>query len=65
MQLRDTELLTKEQLRRRLNLKSVRGIDEMVKHRKIPIIRLGHRTTRFSWPDVETALRKLTVLAVE
>jgi hypothetical protein len=64
MQFRDTELLTKEQLRRRLNLKSVRG-DEMVKHRKIPIIRLGHRTTRFSWPEVETALRKLTVLAVE
>ena len=59
------ELLNKEELRQRLHLTSVRGVDEMVKRRKIPVIRIGHRTVRFSWPDVEAALEKFTVRAVE
>ena len=59
------ELLNKEELRQRLHLTSVRGVDEMIKRRKIPVIRIGHRTVRFSWPDVEAALEKLTVRAVE
>jgi hypothetical protein len=59
------ELLNKEQLRQRLNLASVRGVDEMVKRRKIPVIRIGHRTVRFSWPDVEVALERLTLKAIE
>ena len=54
-------LLDKEGLRQRLNLESTRGVDELVKRRKIPSIRLGHRTLRFCWPDVEAALKRLTV----
>ena len=61
----EEELLNKEQLRQRLNLTSVRCVDEMVKRRRIPVIRMGHRTVRFSWPEVEAALEKLTVRAVE
>jgi len=53
-------LLTKEELRQRLNLPSTRGVDELTRRRKIPVIRLGHRTVRFSWPAVEAALKKLT-----
>lgn len=59
-----TSLLTKEELRQELNLPSTRGIDEMVKQRKIPVIRLGHRTVRFSLPDVMAALERLTVRAI-
>ncbi len=58
------ELLPKEGLRRRLNLPSIRGVDELVRLRKIPVLRLGHRTVRFSWPAVEQALSRLTVNAV-
>jgi hypothetical protein len=53
-------LLDKRQLRERLNLKSLRSVDEMIRDRKIPVIRLGYRTLRFSWPAVEAALEKLT-----
>jgi hypothetical protein len=65
MDAKANEWLTKEQLRQRLNLASVRCVDEMVKRKKIPVSRLGHRTVRFCWPDVEAALEKLTVRAVE
>jgi hypothetical protein len=54
-------LLDKEMLRQRLNLESTRGVDELVRKRKIPVIRIGHRTVRFSWPHVRAALEKLTV----
>jgi hypothetical protein len=57
-------LLNKEELRQKLNLISVRGVDELVKARKIPSIRLGHRTLRFSWPAVQAALARLTVKEV-
>jgi len=58
------EWLTKEQLRERLKLHSTRGVDEMMKRRKIPFCRCGHKTIRFRWPDVEAALEKHTVQAI-
>ena len=56
--------LDKEGLRLRLNLESTRAVDELVRRRKIPVVRLGHRTVRFSWPEVRAALDKLTVKEV-
>ena len=56
--------LTKEQLRERLNLPSTRMIDELVRKRKIPVIRLGHRTVRFNLVKVEAALERLELKAV-
>ena len=52
-------LLTKDQLREALNLPSTRMIDELVRKRKIPVIRLGHRTVRFDLVKVEAALDRL------
>jgi hypothetical protein len=57
-------LLSKEELREKLNLVSIRGVDELVRRRKIPCLRLGHRTLRFSWPHVQAALEKLTIREV-
>ena len=54
-------LLDKEALRKKLSLVSTRGVDELARKRKIPVVRLGHRTVRFSWPKVQAALEKLTV----
>lgn len=51
--------LTKVQLRDRLNLPSTRALEDMVKARKIPVLRFGHRTVRFDWPKVEAALERL------
>jgi len=59
------ELLTKEELRQRLHLPSTRGVDQMVKCGKIPVVDIGHRTKRFSWPAVLAALEKLTKQAVQ
>jgi len=58
------ELLNKEQLRAMLNLRSTRGVDELVRRRLIPVIVLGHRTRRFSWPDVKAAIAKVTVKSI-
>ena len=60
-QLRDTALLTKQQLAARLGADSTRLVDDLVATRKIPVIRLGHRTVRFLWEDVCEALKALTV----
>ena len=57
-------LLTKEQIREKLNLRSTRGVDELVRRRVIPVMVLGHRTRRFSWPAVQAALEKLTVKSI-
>jgi len=57
-------LLTKEQLRAALNLPSTRMIDELVRKRKIPVLRLGHRTIRFDLVKVMTALEKCELKAV-
>ena len=56
----DPELLTKEELRQKLNLPHVRIIEDMTRKRKIPVISLGYRTKRYSWPKVQAALEKLT-----
>jgi excisionase family DNA binding protein len=53
-------LLDKHALAQRLGM-SDDGILKLVARRQIPVIRLGHRTVRFSWPAVEKALGKLTV----
>ena len=58
------ELLTKEQLRARLNLPSVRKIDDMMKRRMIPFLKWGSRTVRFDWPKVQAALEKFEHKAV-
>ena len=59
-----SELLTKEELRERLNVPSVRVIEEMVKARRLPVIRLGYRTVRFDWEKVQAAIAKLEIKAV-
>jgi hypothetical protein len=56
--------LTKEQLRERLNLPSTRMVDELVRKRKIPVIRLGHKTVRFDLVKVMSALERLELKAV-
>lgn len=58
------KLLTKEELREKLNVPSVRVIEEMVKAKRLPVIRLGYRTVRFDWSKVQAALARLTVKAV-
>ena len=54
-------LLDKHALAQRLNM-SPGGILKLVAARQIPAIKLGHRTLRFSWPAVEKAMAKLTIL---
>ena len=57
-------LLTKEELRQRLNLPSTRMVDELVRKRKIPHLKLGHRTVRFNLTKVLGALSKFELKAV-
>lgn len=56
-------LLTREQLAQRLAL-SVDGLNKLVAQKRIPVIKLGWRTHRFSWPAVERALAKVTIAEV-
>ena len=56
-------LLTKEDLARRLNI-SPAAVSKYVSKKRIPVIKLGWRTQRFSWPAVEKALAKLTIAEV-
>jgi len=58
------QLLTKEDLRRVLNLPSTRSVDELVRRRVISAIRIGWRTVRFSLSAVLADLEKVTVRAV-
>ena len=57
-------MLTKQQLASRLNLPSTRMVDALMSKRRIPYIRLGHRTVRFNLPSVTEALSRLEVRAV-
>jgi len=59
-----SQFLTKRELQERLHLRSTRAVDELVRKRKIPVIRLGHRTVRFEWASVEAAIKKFTIQAV-
>lgn len=49
------QLLDKKQLAERLNLK-VRGVESLVRARRIPVLRITNKIVRFSWPRVEAAL---------
>ena len=54
-------LLDKEALARRLSI-STALVSKLVAAKRIPVIKLGWRTQRFSWPAVEKAMTKLTIL---
>lgn len=56
--------MTKEQLAAALNVPSTRMIDELVRRRKIPHIKMGHRTVRFVINRVREALDRYEVRAV-
>ncbi len=56
--------LDKEQLRQLLNLPSTRMVDELMRKRKIPFLKLGHKTIRFEWPKVKAAIEKFEHKAV-
>lgn len=56
-------LLNKAQLAERLNM-TPRGVECMTRSRIIPVIKLGHRTLRYSWPRVCEALAKREVREV-
>lgn len=45
----------------RLNVPKARIIENMVRGKKIPVVKLGYRTLRFDWPKVKAALDKLTI----
>ena len=49
------QMLTKEELRQRLNVPHVRIIEEMTRKRKIPVCKLGYRTLRYDWSKVQAA----------
>ena len=54
-------LLDKKALAQRLSI-STALVSKLVAAKRIPVIKLGWRTQRFSWPAVEKAMAKLTVL---
>ena len=54
-------LLDKEALARRLSI-STALVSKLVAAKRIPVIKLGWRTQRVSWPAVEKAMAKLTIL---
>jgi predicted DNA-binding transcriptional regulator AlpA len=60
----DDSLLTKKQLSIKLGLTSTRGVDELMKRRKIPCVKLGHRTVRFKLDAVMAAIERLTIKEV-
>ena len=56
--------LTKEQLREKLNLPSTRMVDELMRRKKIPYLKLGAKTVRFEWEKVKAAIEKFEYKAV-
>jgi excisionase family DNA binding protein len=59
----DAYLIDKKELSRRLGC-SPRLVDDLVRRRKIPCIKLGYRTVRFHWLRVQEALAKFEVKEV-
>jgi len=57
------EILNKQELATRLGL-TQRGIESLVKSRKIPVLRISSKVVRFSWPAVERALSAYEVKAI-
>jgi hypothetical protein len=58
------DLLTKEELRQRLNLPSTRMVDELMRKRMIPFHKLGAKTVRFDYQRVRAALDKFELKEV-
>jgi len=54
-------LLTKEDLRLRLNLPNQQAVDKLVRRRLIPVVAFNAKTTRFVWSDVMKAIGRLTI----
>ena len=59
----EIRFLNKAQLAERLNLPNARTVDYLIAAKRIPVLRLGHRTVRFDWLKVEQALARNTVNA--
>jgi len=57
------QLINKKQLAERLNLQ-VRGVESLMKARKIPFMRVSNRIVRFSWARVEAALAGYEIKAI-
>lgn len=55
--------LNKTQLAQLLGI-TKRGVEELMRARKIPFLALGHRTVRFNWTAVEKALARFEHKAV-
>ncbi len=53
----EQRFIDKKELRKRLSLPSTRAVDELMRAKRIPFLRLGHRTVRFDWPKVEALAR--------
>jgi hypothetical protein len=60
----DPALLTKKQLAEKMAM-TPRGIDCLVRSRRIPVIRISRRCLRFDWNAVQAALAKLVQKAAE
>ena len=58
-------LLTKEDVREKLNLASTRGVDQLMRARKIRFLVLGHRTVRFEESKLMEDLQKFELKAVQ
>ena len=63
IKLKDSQLLTKEDLGEMLNLPA-RAIDSLRQKRLIPCIKLGYRTFRFEIQAVEKAISSLEQKAI-
>lgn len=59
--LRSDDFLTKRQLAEALNVPSTRLVDELMRRRKIPYTKLGHRTVRFNRARVLEALKNYEI----
>ena len=55
-----SDLIDKEELRKRLGLKTIYAVDWLIRRKRIPFIKLGYRTIRFNWDRVEKTLSRRT-----
>jgi hypothetical protein len=58
-------LLTTKDVQQLVNLKSVPGVNALVKKYQIPIIYLGPRVKRFRRSDIEAVLTRMTATTTE
>jgi hypothetical protein len=56
-------LINKAEVAKRIGL-TQRGVDCLVKDRRIPVVRISRKTIRFDWPKVEAALAGYEVKAI-